>query len=74
MAKQSKKKKNVQINPVGEAHIQASFNNIIGLGHSIGYLLTMAPLFIISFWGLSRSFDSKPGNQQFGIKTNSNPR
>ena len=29
MAKQSKKKKNVQINPVGEAHIQASFNNII---------------------------------------------
>ena len=29
MAKQSKKKKNVQINPHGEAHIQASFNNII---------------------------------------------
>ena len=29
MAKQTKKKKNVQINPVGEAHIQASFNNII---------------------------------------------
>ena len=29
MAKQSKKKKNVQINPLGEAHIQASFNNII---------------------------------------------
>ena len=29
MAKQSKKKNNVQINPVGEAHIQASFNNII---------------------------------------------
>ena len=29
MAKQSKKKKNVQITPVGEAHIQASFNNII---------------------------------------------
>ena len=29
MAKQSKKKKNLQINPVGEAHIQASFNNII---------------------------------------------
>ena len=29
MAKQAKKKKNVQINPVGEAHVQASFNNII---------------------------------------------
>ena len=29
MAKQTKKKKNVQINPIGEAHIQASFNNII---------------------------------------------
>ena len=28
MAKQSKRK-NIQINPVGEAHIQASFNNII---------------------------------------------
>ena len=29
MAKQTKRKKKVIVNPLGEAHIQASFNNII---------------------------------------------
>ena len=29
MAKQFKKKKSVKVNPVGQAHIQATFNNII---------------------------------------------
>ena len=29
MAKSSKKKKNVKVDPVGQAHIQATFNNVI---------------------------------------------
>lgn len=29
MAKTSKKKKNIKVDPVGQAHIQATFNNII---------------------------------------------
>ena len=56
MAKQSKKKKNLQINPVGEAHIQASFNNIIiSLTNSTGQVISWSSAGKMGFRGSKKN-------------------
>ena len=56
MAKQTKKKKNVQINPVGEAHIQASFNNIIiSLTNSKGQVISWSSAGKVGFKGSKKN-------------------
>ena len=56
MAKQTKKKKNVQINPVGEAHIQASFNNIIiSLTNTSGQVISWSSAGKMGFKGSKKN-------------------
>ena len=55
MAKQFKKKKSVKVNPVGQAHIQATFNNIIiSLCNGLVFIVLLYLLFYLDVKDTSR--------------------
>ena len=56
MAKSSKKKKNVKVDPIGQAHVQSTFNNlIISLCNASGQVISWSSAGKMGFRGSKKN-------------------